>query len=54
MNMSRRTAAKRTAVSPFLRPAAGQIDQVHAAIRFELSGFDATAIACAAIAELCL
>jgi hypothetical protein len=45
MTMSRRTAAKRTAGSSSFRPAAAQIDQLHAATRAKSSWFNAAAVA---------
>jgi hypothetical protein len=46
MTMSRRTAVKRAAGSSSFRPAAAQIDQLHAAIRAKSSWFNAAAVAC--------
>jgi hypothetical protein len=46
MNESRRTAAKHTAGSSSFRPAAAQIDQLHAAIRAKRSRFNVAAVTC--------
>lgn len=46
MSKSRRTAAKRAAGSSSLRPAAAQIDQLHAATRAKSSLFNAAAVTC--------